>query len=187
MLGVSKSWSLVFTIAEEAWNYCCQVAGTAQGLPVQCFSSPTLNPVPRRKSSPVSHSFITRQLNNISASLLTQAECFTLLTPSDSSVSQKSCLACSADAQGHEAALPQVPAWADAAVQEQWQQPALDTSCQPHSINPAKGSPSPLVHPSCPPCPCGWTAWLWPAPKAPFSWQWNSAHSYEALWHMWQV
>lgn len=73
----------------------------------------------RRESSPVSHSYITRQLNIITAPLLTQTEHFNLLTPSDSSVSQKSCLACSADAQGHEAEVPEVPAWADAAVQEQ--------------------------------------------------------------------
>lgn len=108
-------------------------------------SSPTLNPVPRRESSPASHSYITRQLNNITAPLLTQAEHFTLLTPSDSSVSQKSCLACSADAQGHEAALPEVPAQADAAVQEQWQSLPWIHPASTHSVSPTKGSPSLLV------------------------------------------
>lgn len=79
------------------------------------FLQPYFEPSAQKRDSPVSHSYITRQLNNIAASLPTQEEYFTLPTPSDSSVSQKSCLACSADAQGREAALPEVPAWADAA------------------------------------------------------------------------
>lgn len=111
------------------------------------FLQPYFEPSAQKRDSPVSHSYITRQLNNIAASLLTQEEYFTLLTPSDSSVSQKSCLACSADAQGHEAALPEVPAWADAAVQEQWQQPVPATSCQ----HVPSQSCQELSFPPCPP------------------------------------
>lgn len=110
---------------------------------------PYFEPSAQKRDSPVSHSYITRQLNNIAASLLTQEEYFSLPTPSDSSVSQKSCLACSADFQGREAALPEVPAWADAAVQEQWQQPVLATSWPAHaqSVLPRALLPT-LSHPS---------------------------------------
>lgn len=170
MLDVSKGWPLLFIIVEQARNYCCQVAGAAQGLSVQCSSSPTLNPVPRRESSPVSHSYITWQLNNITASLLTQAEYFTLLTPSDSSVScsKKSCLASSADARapcmGRCSSVKNISL--------PWTHPAST-----HSVSPAKGLLPLSSHPSWSTMPLWLDSLALACSQSPFSWQCNSAHS----------
>lgn len=167
MLGVPKSWCLLFMIVEQAWNY-CQVAGTAQGLTVQCSSSPTLNPVPRRESSPVSHSYITWQLIHTASHCIIANTGREFHSPNSfrQLCSRKvlSSLFCRcAETWGSTARGPCMGRCSSART--------MTAACPGHSCQHVLSQLCQglsFSHPTPPgPCPCGWTSWLWPASKAP--------------------